>query len=93
MEPALRKLAGHTDLEPHKVRVVLSGPVRNRGDRRSYLPARLQRTSDELLAEPLPYHGSGDLMAVTRANAMIQLEAGVGEVPAGTEVPALLLEG
>jgi len=92
VEPALKKLAGRTDVEPHKTPVRLAGPVWNRGDRRAYRPARLRPSADGLLAEPLPSHGSGDLMALTRADALIQVEAGVGELPAGTQVPALLLE-
>jgi molybdopterin biosynthesis enzyme len=92
VEPALRRLAGRTDVEPEKVPVVLTGPARNRDGRRSYQPARLQRAAEGLLAEPVVSHGSGDLMALTRADALIQLEARSGEVPAGSRLPALLLE-
>jgi molybdopterin molybdotransferase len=91
VEPALRRLAGRTDVGPQKVPVVLQGPARNREGRRAYQLARLHHTAEGLLAEPLPSHGSADLMALTRADALIQLEAGCGEVPAGSRLPALLL--
>ncbi len=93
VEPALRRLAGRTDLLPRMASVTLTTSVRSRGERRSYLPVRLRSSDRELLAEPVPSHGSADLMALTNADALVQVEAGAGEVSAGTEVPALLLEG
>ncbi len=93
VEPALRRLAGQQVVLPRLAFVRLAAPVRNRGDRRSYLPVRLRSSDRELLAEPVPSHGSADLMALTNADALIQVEAGAGEVSAGAEVPALLLEG
>ena len=92
VEPALKKLAGRTDVEPRKVPVRLASPVRNRGDRRAYRPVRLLPSPEGLLAELVPSHGSGDLMAVTKADAFVQVEVGGGELLAGTEVPVLLLE-
>lgn len=93
VEPALRRLAGRTDPLPRMVSVTLTTSVRSRGDRRSYLLVRLRSSDRGLLAEPVPSHGSADLMALTNADALIQVEAGAGEVSAGTQVPALLLEG
>ncbi len=93
VEPALRRLAGRTDLLPRMVSVTLTTSVRSRGERRSYLLVRLRSSDRGLLAEPVPSHGSADLMALTNADALIQVEAGAGEVSAGTDVPALLLEG
>lgn len=92
VEPALRRLAGHTEPGPQRVPVVLASGARNRGSRRAYLPVEVRRRGRDLLAEPVPYHGSGDLAALTRAQALIQLEPKAGELPAGTEVPALPLE-
>ena len=93
VEPALWKMAGQLDWAPQMTSVKLTGSLCNRGDRRTYLPARLTSSTGGLLADPVPSHGSGDLMALTNADALIQVEAGAGEVSAGTEVPALLLEG
>ncbi len=93
VEPALRRLAGRTEPLPRMASVTLTTSVRSRGDRRSYLLVRLRSSDRGLLAEPVPSHGSADLMALTNADALIQVEAGAGEVSAGTQVPALLLEG
>ena len=93
VEPALRRLAGRTDPLPPMASVTLTTSVRSRRDRRSYLLVRLRSSDRGLLAEPVPSHGSADLMALTNTDALIQVEAGAGEVPAGTQVPALLLEG
>ena len=91
VEPALRNLAGRTDLEPVTTPVILSAPVRNRGDRRAYLPAKLSRTGERLSAEPIRSHGSADMVALSKADALIRLEADVGDLPQGAEVSALLL--
>jgi len=91
VEPALKRLAGRRDFEPVTTPALLSAPVRNRRDRRAYLPARLSRTGGGLSAEPIGSHGSADMLALSKADALIRLEPAVGECPAGAEVQVLLL--
>jgi len=92
-EPALKRLAGQTCVLPRMIVVTLTTPTRQPGDRRSYMPARLKEKGGQWLAEPIMSHGSADLMAVCQADALIRLEAGTGELSAGTQLLALPLTG
>jgi len=92
VEPALAGLAGRGDVLPRMAQVKLGSPLRPRGDRRAYLAVRVERRDGELVAEPVPSHGSADLMALSKADALVRVEPGASEVAAGTSLAALLLE-
>lgn len=69
--PALRRMAGVTDCVPKPVPGVMKAPFKKRAGRRQYDPARLDRAGDHLEVEALPNYGSSDLVALSRANALL----------------------
>lgn len=69
----------------------LSAPVRG-GARETYRDALLRDENGENVAEPLPTAGSHDIAAHARANALIRVPAGAGDLAPGGRVECLLLE-
>ncbi len=92
VEPALRKLAGHTRLGPEETRATLVSSITKRRNRRTYLPVRLDDGKTGLCARPLAYHGSADLAALTRADGWAIIPRGNDALPEGTEVKVIRLE-
>ena len=69
----------------------LGSPVRDRGDgRRSWQPVRLECSPDGLWAQPLPWHHSGDLMPLVRADALLVAD-GISQPEVGELVRVLPL--
>ncbi len=65
-----------------------------RGNRTTYFPCRIlydAHARDKMPVELLPWGGSADLAAMTRANALAIFPAGDYELPAGSEVEVLTL--
>ncbi len=56
---------------------------RKSAERRSYIPARLTPSGE---VEPVSYHGSAHLSALTRADGFAIVPVGITELPAGAEV-------
>jgi molybdopterin molybdotransferase len=86
--PALRRLAGHTQVDLSAVQATLSEPVRHDSDRPTYHPAALEGASVRLV----PWLGSADLRAFLGANALAVLPAGSLSYAAGDWVQVLKLE-
>jgi molybdopterin molybdotransferase len=74
--PALRSMMGHAIPSPPPLTAVLAGPVTVRGDRVTFVPAVLRREGETWSAEALKTHGSADLAAFSRANALVVLDPG-----------------
>lgn len=60
-------------------------------DRDTFHPARLQRTTQGVSVEPLPWLGSPDLRTLTRADALVRVPPGTHTLAAGVSVPVLTL--
>lgn len=94
VKPALRALGGDEFSPPKSVRGVLTNTVAHRGKRPTYHPARLdfgKREQGSPTVEALPWSGSADLAALSRANALAVLPEGDYELSAGAEVEVLTL--
>jgi len=94
VKPALRVLAGGTFIPPQSQRGVLTDSIGHLGKRPTYYPSRIhfgQRKQGLPTVETLPWRGSADLAALTRANALTVLPEGNYEYSAGTEVDFLTL--
>ncbi|HEX8473102.1 MAG TPA: gephyrin-like molybdotransferase Glp [Pyrinomonadaceae bacterium] len=92
---ALRAMQGYGHASAlEEERAVLARPAKGASERMSYLPAKL-RTDEEgrLIAEPLKWGGSSDLVAFTRATALVILPEGSKTVDAGTVVRVVRLPG
>jgi molybdopterin molybdotransferase len=88
--PAIGRLAGLPEAARERVRVRLAEEVRSDG-RESYLRAEIREQEGELVARLTGHQGSGNLLALVRANALLIIPAGVECVPAKREVDAWLL--
>jgi molybdopterin molybdotransferase len=97
--PALRLLQGATRWRNRHVTVTLPAGLRRHPGRRGYLPASLRepeeagRPSGPLAAELIPSRGSADLVALSRADALVIAPEEAGILPPGVTLQALLLRG
>jgi molybdopterin molybdotransferase len=87
---ALGRLAGLSDGIRHTVRVRCGEEINSDG-RESYLRAHVREVDGILLARLTGHQGSGNLLSLVQADALLIIPAGVKCVPAGQEVHAWLL--
>jgi molybdopterin molybdotransferase len=75
VRPALMILAGASRDRWHlpRTRAVLGGPAKAAGDRPVYLPCRLEDSVAGLVATPLPWTGSSDLLGLAGAGGLVAL--------------------
>ena len=71
----------------------LTLPLNARGGRESYHLARIDTGPSGLSAERLDYSGSGDVLALVRANGFIVTPVEETALAAGASVPVLLWQG
>lgn len=90
VRPVLERLNGKLDGGRQTVRVRCEAEIESDG-RESYLRARI-RSADGIRSAVLTGHqGSGNLLSLVQADALLIIPAGVKCVPAGSEVDAILL--
>jgi molybdopterin molybdotransferase len=87
---ALGRLSGKLEGNRPKVRVRCEEEVRSDG-RESYLRAQVREVDGILTAKLTGHQGSGNLLSLVQANALLIIPAGVKCVPAAQEVEAWLL--
>ena len=87
---AIGRLRGDSDRIRQKVRVRSEEQIRSDG-RESYLRAILREEDGRIIARLTGHQGSGNLLSLVQANALLIIPAGVKCVPAGQEVDAWLL--
>ncbi len=92
VRPALLQLQGRVDGDRPTRRVRLLHDVRHDADRAEYQRAFARREGGEWVAATTGFQGSSRLMSMVGANALIVLPVGVGDVPAGEIVDAMLLD-
>jgi molybdopterin molybdotransferase len=92
VKPAIAALAGADFSPPKPLRGQLTATAKHRGERPTYQPCFLDRSAvGQDTVEPLPWRGSADLAAFTRANGLMVLPAGDYELAVGTPIEALPL--
>ena len=90
--PALRKAMGQkSGIFPPTVKTRLMGPLKSRGDRRTYQRVRVIARDGELVAYPMPAQGSGVSTSMVQANGFAIVEAGVTSVDAGATIATVLV--
>ena len=92
VRPALRKLAGHSELTRPEVTVRLAEEVSHAPGRRSYQRAIVTSESGGYSARTTGAQGSGMLRSMVLANALLVLPSDTAVFPAGTELSAMLLD-
>jgi molybdopterin molybdotransferase len=88
--PALERMGGQMDETRFRVRVRCGKQIESDG-RESYLRAKIRIENGIHMAELTGHQGSGNLLSLVQANALLIIPAGVKCVPAGQEVEAILL--
>jgi molybdopterin molybdotransferase len=91
VRPAVNALQGVPEPLPAFRLGTLASAVRRLGDRDEFLRARVSADGDEPLLWPLPGQESHMIVRSGRASALVWVEAGEGEVPAGAPVRYLEL--
>jgi molybdopterin molybdotransferase len=84
------RLSGLLDGDRHTVRVRSEEEINSDG-RESYLRAVIYEQNGVYIAKLTGHQGSGNLLSLVQANALLIIPAGVKCVPAGQEVNAWLL--
>lgn len=93
VRPVLRALGGHRRVLPTPVRVRLAEDMAAPASLTFYLRVSLHRAADGVLEARLSgRQGSNLLTAMARADALAEIEGPIDRVPAGTMVPAVLLD-
>ncbi|MFM8891593.1 MAG: molybdopterin molybdotransferase MoeA, partial [Planctomycetia bacterium] len=92
VRPALAILGGRPRGDGHLPRrkAVLAAPVKAAADRPVYLPCRLAESGTGLVAAPLPWTGSSDLLGLAGAGGLIALPADGRRHDAGEPVEVVL---
>ena len=90
VRPALEQLSGLLSESRPRVRVRLAEDISSDG-RESYLRADVREENGILCAHLAGHQGSGNLLSIVQANALLIIPAGVKSLVAGEEVDAWLL--
>jgi molybdopterin molybdotransferase len=88
LRPAIRKMAGFSDLDLPQRSIPLAIDFTHESDRPTYHPAHVEQER----VTPVPFQGSASLSCLLPANALLELPAGTVRLAAGTAVPTHLLE-
>ncbi|MFM7109115.1 MAG: gephyrin-like molybdotransferase Glp [Planctomycetaceae bacterium] len=94
VRPAIRICAGAPREQWHLPRATaqLVAAVKSPPDRPVYLPCRIRRAGVVLEAEPLPWTGSSDILALATADALLALPAGGRHHQPGEQLEVLVLD-
>ncbi len=92
VRPALRKLAGHSQLRRPEVRAVLTEDAEHTPGRRSYQRAAVSGQKGDYTVRTTGAQGSGMLSPLVQANALLVLPADRAFFPAGSEITVILLD-
>jgi molybdopterin molybdotransferase len=93
VRPAIRQLRQEPSAIPQVVQAALEAEFAYRTDRPTYHPAQLTQCVDgRWKVAAVPWFGSPDLLAMTRANALMLITPGDHRLGAGDEVAVLPLD-
>ncbi|HMF13505.1 MAG TPA: gephyrin-like molybdotransferase Glp [Gemmataceae bacterium] len=92
VRPAIRRVRGHADAGPNWVNATLAENFTYATDRPTYHPAWLDTADSGWRVRAVPWFGSADLRGLTRANALVLLEAGSRQYAAGESRPVMKIE-
>lgn len=94
VRPALAIAAGLPRDRWHRagLSAALTAKAKGNPDRPVYHPCTIAGTAEAPLATPLPWGGSADLLGLSRANGLMLLPAGCGQLESGSEVEVIPLD-
>jgi molybdopterin molybdotransferase len=91
VRPAVNALLGLPEPEPAFRLGALGAATRRNAERDEFVRARSRREGDDVVLEPISGQESHMMARAGRAEALIEIEAGEGELPAGSPVRYLPL--
>lgn len=91
VRPALRRMSGHSDTLPPRLRVTLATAVSSDDKRQSFLWGTLREEAGEYLFIPSERQGSGQTRSIQGSMALLPVPPASDGIPAGSEVEVLLL--
>ncbi|MBE0574702.1 MAG: molybdopterin molybdotransferase MoeA [Desulfuromonadales bacterium] len=91
VKPALKRLAGETDILPERRRAILTSEVMGGGERQTFLWCRLKWQERAYIVTLSQCQGSGQNRGLSTANALLSVPVGVEKLGAGEDVEVLLL--
>jgi molybdopterin molybdotransferase len=91
VRPAVDALLGLPDAEPRYLQGVLGASVRRNGERDEFVRARSRRDRDDVVLEPIAGQESHMIARAGKADALVVVAAGEGEIEAGSRVRYLPL--
>jgi len=90
VRPALGRLCGHKKPDLPRIRGELLRDLKQTPGRTSFLPSWVSVEEGRWTVEPLRWKGSADIIAFSRANAVVILPAETGFLAKGESVEAML---
>jgi molybdopterin molybdotransferase len=91
VQPALRRLAGHTDPGPRMTTLPMAEGLSVSNDRPTYYPARLEVGERGWSVQPLSWLGAPDLRGLLPASALLMLPPGDTRLDRGQPATVVLL--
>lgn len=91
VRPAIRKLAGINESPRKRIKTRILEDLKSDG-RESYLRAVVESQHGKWTARLTGHQGSGNLLSLVQANALLIIPPGVKTLPSGSEVEAWLLD-
>jgi molybdopterin molybdotransferase len=86
VRPAVNVLLGVPDPLPEYRRAILASAVKRNPHRDEYVRATRRREGDTVVVDPLPGRESHMIASAARADALVAVQAGDGELAAGEEI-------
>ena len=91
--PAIRRMLGHTSLEPRTIDVVTADALDNRGQRRHYVRVQIIENANGLpVARSVGEQGAGVLSSLASADALLVVPEELERVAPGTRLQAITLD-
>jgi molybdopterin molybdotransferase len=90
VRPSILRLSGVENPIRSRIKTKIGEDIRSDG-RESYLRAVVHSQNGEWIARLTGHQGSGNLLSLVQANALLIIPSGVKSLPSGTEVEAWLL--
>jgi molybdopterin molybdotransferase len=86
VRPAIARMSGRPECQPHHRTGILARGHRQRGNRPTYFPSILSEGGDRLTVSPIDWRGSADQRSLVTANGLALFPAGDHDYAAGDTV-------
>ncbi len=93
VSPALALLCGERHVPLRFLKARLAEPFEQKTQLTLFLPARLEGEAGDVQVRPLPWQGSGDVVALARADCFLVVPPDAGRLEAGAGVDVLPRKG